>query len=270
MILDEIIKVKRREVDCLKESTSLEALKKAVRDLPPPRNFRKAISDPECSIIAEVKRTSPSKGRIREDFDPLKIASIYEANGAAAISVLTDKEFFEGGNSYLSQIKEAVSLPLLRKEFIIDPYQIYETRIIGGDAVLLIASLLEEKTLRQFINLAESIGLSPLVEIHSREELDKALAAGAEIIGINNRNLETFSTDLRTSMELVSSIPENKIMISESGVSTREDIEALMQKGIHTFLVGEALIKAPDIGKKLMKLLGGEIRNDRNKDLRND
>jgi len=255
MILDEIIKVKRREVDCLKESTSLEALKKAVRDLPPPRNFRKAISDPECSIIAEVKRTSPSKGRIREDFDPLKIASIYEANGAAAISVLTDEEFFEGKNSYLSEIKETLSLPVLRKDFIIDPFQIYETRIIGGDAILLIAGLLEKETLRQFINLAESIGLSPLVEIHSREELDKALAAGAGIIGINNRNLKTFSTDLMPSLELAPSIPEDKIVISESGVRTREDIEALMQKGIHAFLIGEALMKVPDIGKELRGFL---------------
>lgn len=258
MILDRIIKVKRREVDYLQESTSLEALKKAVRYLPSPRDFRKAISGRDCSIIAEVKRNSPSKGRIREDFDHIEIASLYEENGAVAISVLTDEEFFEGGNSYLSEIKETVSIPLLRKDFIIDPYQIYETRIIGGDAVLLIAGLLEKKTLRQFIDLAESLGLSPLVEVHSREELDKALAADAGIIGINNRNLKTFSTDLRTSMELAPSVPEGRIVISESGIHTREDLEALMQKGIHSFLVGEALMKAPDIGKKLMELLGEE------------
>ena len=258
MILDRIIKVKRREVDYLQESTSLEALKKAVRYLPSPRDFRKAISGRDCSIIAEVKRNSPSKGRIREDFDHIEIASLYEENGAVAISVLTDEEFFEGKNSYLSEIKETVSIPLLRKDFIIDPYQIYETRIIGGDAVLLIAGLLEKKTLRQFIDLAESLGLSPLVEVHSREELDKALAADAGIIGINNRNLKTFSTDLRTSMELAPSVPEGRIVISESGIHTREDLEALMQKGIHSFLVGEALMKAPDIGKKLMELLGEE------------
>ena len=255
MILDRIIKVKRREVDHLKESTSLEALKKAVRDLPSPRDFRKAISCRDCSIIAEVKKSSPSKGRIREDFDPIKIASIYEANGAAAISVLTDEEFFEGKNSYLSEIKETVSLPLLRKEFIIDPYQIYETRIIGGDAILFIAGLLEEKTLRQFIDLAESIGLSPLVEVHSREELDRALAAGAGIVGINNRKLKTFSTDLTTSLELAPSIPGDRIVVSESGIHTREDIVTLMKKGIHTFLIGEALMKAPDIGKELRGLL---------------
>ena len=255
MILDRIIKTKRREVDHLKESTSLEALKKAVRDLPYPRDFRKAISCRDCSIIAEVKKSSPSKGRIREDFDPIKIASIYEANGAAAISVLTDEEFFEGKNSYLSEIKETVSLPLLRKEFIIDPYQIYETRIIGGDAILFIAGLLEEKTLRQFIDLAESIGLSPLVEVHSREELDRALAAGAGIVGINNRNLKTFSTDLTTSLDLAPSIPGDRIVISESGIHTREDIATLMKKGIHAFLIGEALMKAPDIGKELRGLL---------------
>jgi indole-3-glycerol phosphate synthase len=255
MILDRIIKVKRREVDYLKKSTSLETLKKALRNLPPPRDFRKAISGPECSIIAEVKKSSPSKGRIREDFDPLKIAPIYEANGATAISVLTDEEFFEGKNSYLTEIKETVSLPLLRKEFIIDPYQIYETRIIGGDAVLLIAGLLKEETLRQLINLAESLGLSPLIEVHSRKELDKALAAGAGIIGINNRNLKTFSTDLTTSLELAPSVPEGKIVISESGIHTREDIATLMGKGIYSFLIGEALMEAPDIGKKLRGLL---------------
>ena len=255
MILDRIVEVKKREVDYLKETTSIEALKKAVRDLPSPRDFRKAISGPECSIIAEVKRSSPSKGRIREDFDPLKIASTYEANGAAAISVLTDKKFFEGKTSYLTEIKETVSLPLLRKEFIIDPYQIYETRIIGGDAILFIAGLLKEETLRQFINLAESLGLSPLIEVHSREELDKALAAGAGIIGINNRNLKTFSTDLTTSLELAPSIPKNRIVISESGIHTREDIATLMGKGIYSFLIGEALMEAPDIGKKLRGLL---------------
>jgi len=258
MILNRIVEVKRREVDYLKESTSLEALKKAVRDLPSPRDFRKAIKGPECSIIAEVKKSSPSKGRIREDFDPLKIASIYETNGAAAISVLTDEDFFEGKRSYLSEIKETVSLPILRKDFIIDPYQIYETRIIGGDAVLLIVGLLEEETLRQFINLAESLGLSPLVEVHSRKEMDKALAAGAEIIGINNRNLKTFSTDLRTSVELAPSVPEDRIVISESGIHSREDLETLMKKGIHSFLVGETLMKAPDIGEKLRELLGEE------------
>jgi len=256
MILDRIIKVKRREVDYLKESTSIEALQKAVRYLPSPRNFRKAISGRDCSIIAEVKRRSPSKGRIREDFDHIEIASLYEENGATAISVLTDEEFFEGKKSYLSEIKETVSLPLLRKDFIIDPYQIYETRIIGGDAVLLIAGILKEETLRQFIDLAESLGLSPLVEVHSREELDKTLAAGAGIIGINNRNLKTFSTDLRTSMELTPFVPEDRIVISESGIHAREDIEALMQKGIHSFLVGEALMKAPNMGGKLKELLG--------------
>jgi len=255
MILDRIVEVKKREVDYMKETTSLEALKEAVRDLPSPRDFRKAISGPECSIIAEVKKSSPSRGRIREDFDPVKIASIYEANGAAAISVLTDKEFFDGKNSYLSEIKETVSLPLLRKEFIIDSYQIYETKIIGGDAVLLIASILKEETLRQFIDLAESLGLSPLVEIHSSEELDKALIAGAGIIGINNRNLKNFSTDLMTSMDLAPSIPEDKTVISESGIETREDIATLMGKGIYSFLIGEALMKAPDTGKKLRELL---------------
>ena len=259
MILDKIIKAKRKEVDYLKESTSLEALKKAVRDLPSPRDFRKAIKDPECSIIAEVKKSSPSKGRIREDFDPLKIASIYEANGAAAISVLTDEEFFEGKKSYLSEIKETISLPILRKDFIIDSYQIYETRALGGDALLLIAGLMDLDTLRDFISLTESLGLFPLVEVHSDGEMEKALGAGAKIIGINNRNLKTFETDLKTSLDLLPAVPQGKTVISESGIHTRRDIEMLMSNGVHAFLVGETLMRAADIGAKLDELLGLEI-----------
>ncbi|MFB0505568.1 MAG: indole-3-glycerol phosphate synthase TrpC, partial [Thermodesulfobacteriota bacterium] len=211
-----------------------------------------------CSIIAEVKRHSPSKGRIRQDFDPLQIAILYQENGAAAVSVLTDKEFFEGDRTYLSGIRKVVDLPLLRKDFIIDPYQIYETRILGGDALLLIARLLAKEQLREYIRLAESVGLSPLVEVHTREELDKALASGAQIIGINNRNLETFSTDLRITRDLAPCIPGDRLVVSESGINTREDIETLTKAGIHSFLVGEALMRAADIGGKLRELLNRE------------
>ncbi len=256
MILDRIVEAKRKEVASLKEVKPVSRLEEALRDLSPPRDFRAAISRLPCSIIAEVKRHSPSKGRIREDFDPFKIAVLYQENGASAVSVLTDEEFFEGRRTYLSGIREIVDLPLLRKDFIIDPYQIYETRILGGDALLLIACLLEEEQLRELIRLTEALGLSPLVEVHTREELDKALAAGAQIIGINNRDLRTFSTDLGITLNLAPSIPGNKIVVSESGINTREDIETLMKAGIHSFLVGEALMRAEDIGGKLRELLG--------------
>jgi len=185
----------------------------------------------------------------------MKIASLYQENGAAAVSVLTDEEFFEGNGTYLSGIREVVDLPLLRKDFVIDPHQIYETRILGGDALLLIAGLLEGKQLREYIRLSESLGLSPLVEVHTREELDKTLASGAEIIGINNRNLKTFSVDLGTTLDLAPSIPGDRVVVSESGINTREDIERLMKAGIRCFLVGEALMRAEDIGGKLRKLL---------------
>ena len=256
MILERIVKAKRKEVGSLKEVRPLSWFEEALRDLPPPRDFRGAISRLPSSIIAEVKKRSPSKGRIREDFDPFKIAALYQENGAAAVSVLTDEEFFEGSRTYLSGIRKIVDLPLLRKDFIIDPYQIYETRILGGDALLLIACLLEEGQLREFIRLTETLSLSPLVEVHTREELDKALAAGAQIIGINNRDLRTFSTDLGITLDLIPSIPGNRIVVSESGINTREDIETLMKAGIHSFLVGEALMRAEDIGQKLGELLG--------------
>ena len=256
MILDRIVEAKRKEVASMKELRPLSRLEEALRNLSLPRDFRRAISNLPCAIIAEVKRHSPSKGRIREDFNPFKIATIYQENGAAAVSVLTDEEFFEGRRTYLSDIREIVDLPLLRKDFIIDPYQIYETRVLGGDALLLIASLLEEEQLREFIRLTKALSLSPLVEVHTREELDKALAAGAEIIGINNRDLRTFSTDLGISLDLIPFIPGNRIVVSESGINTRDDIETLMKARIHSFLIGEALMRAEDIGGKLRELLG--------------
>jgi indole-3-glycerol phosphate synthase len=255
MILDRIVEAKRKEVAHLKGVKPLARLKEALEDLPPPRDFRRAITMMPCSIIAEVKSRSPSKGRMRDDFDPLRIATVYQENGAAAISVLTDDEFFEGSRKYLSGIRKVVDLPLLRKDFIIDPYQIYETRILGGDALLLIACLLEAGQLREYLDLAESNGLSPLVEVHTEEELDKALTSGAEIIGINNRNLKTFSTDIAITLDLYPLIPGERVVISESGINTRADIERLMRAGVHSFLVGEALMRAEDIGGKLRELL---------------
>ena len=258
MILDKIIKVKHEEVAHLKRNRPLQELKHAIMDLPSPGNFHEAISGRECAIIAEIKRRSPSKGVLREDFDPVRIALLYEENGVAAVSVLTDSVFFGGDNVYLSNIKQCVRLPLLRKDFIIDLYQIYETRFLRGDAILLIAGILSDVQLREYTSLAQSLGLSVVCEVHSHTELVSALASDAKIIGINNRDLTTFSVDIRTSIPLAASIPADRIIVSESGIRTRQDIETLMKAGINAFLIGETLMQSANMEQKLRELLGKE------------
>jgi indole-3-glycerol phosphate synthase len=255
MILDKIIETKKEEVARLKRETSEGQLREKIAGLEPCRDFSGALASNSCSIIAEVKCASPSRGLLVKDFDPVKIAGIYEQNGAAAISVLTDEKYFAGHRNYLTQIRQKVKLPLLRKDFIIDQIQIFETRAIGADAVLLIVRVLG-KDLIHFISLAKELGLSSLVEVHTEEELEIALDAGAEIIGINNRNLDTFVTDIETSRRLKTRIPEGKIVVAESGIRERNDIESLMQSGIHAFLIGEHLITAADIGHKLLRFRG--------------
>ncbi len=256
-ILDKIVATKKEEVARMRSEEPLSELKEMLRDIPQARGFKKAITALPYSIIAEVKGRSPSKGTLKKNLDPFAIADLYEGNGAAAISVLTDEEFFAGSRAYLAGIRDRVSLPLLRKDFIIDPYQIYETPLIGGDALLLIAAILEAAELHDYIRLAQSLGLDPLVEAHTSEELDKAVAAGAEIIGINNRDLKTFTIDLDTTIKLAPSVPRDRIVVSESGISSRADIDSLMKVGIHAFLIGEALMTAPDIPGKLKELLSG-------------
>ncbi len=256
MILDQIIATKKKEVARLKRVRPLPELERMARDLPPARDFMGALAGRDCSIIAEIKQRSPSKGRLRKDFDPEEIARTYEAGGAAAISILTDRDYFEGDGAYLAAVKKVAEIPILRKDFIIDPCQIYETKILGGDALLLIAGLFDEKDLREFIDLSHSLGLSVLVEVHTSDEAARAIAAGAGIIGINNRDLKTFRTDLRTSIELAALIPAGRVMVSESGIEKRADIERLMEAGIRAFLVGEALMKAGDMGEKLRELMG--------------
>ena len=255
MILDKIIETKKEEVAQLKKETTQAQLKKNIAGQEPCLDFRKALQGSTCNIIAEVKCASPSRGRLMDNFNPTRIAGIYEKNGAAAISVLTDEKYFAGHKNYLTQIKQTVKLPLLRKDFIIDPIQIYETRSIGADAILLIVRVLGKK-LEDFILLSKELGLSPLVEVHNEDELDLALAAGSDIIGINNRNLDTFVTDIETSRRLKAQIPKNKIVVAESGIKDRKDIESLMDAGINAFLIGEALIIAPDIGRKLLEFRG--------------
>jgi indole-3-glycerol phosphate synthase len=257
MILDKIIETKKEEVARLKKETSLERLRDAIGGLEPCRNFRAAVGGKDCAIIAEVKCASPSRGRMVKHFDPPAIARTYEQNGAAAISVLTDETYFLGHKNDLMRIGREVRLPLLRKDFIIDPLQIYETRAIGADAILLIVRVLGPG-LSEFVALSEELGLSPLVEVHTGAELDSALAAKAGMIGINNRNLDTFVTDIRTSCELFKRIPESHVVIAESGLKNRADIESLMKAGISAFLIGEALVTAPDIGRALRLFLGRE------------
>ncbi len=255
-ILEKIVTVKREEVAGRKQTRPLPDLAAAIRTKPPARDFRRALQGSACAIIAEIKRRSPSRGLLREDFDPIRIAAVYEQNGAAAISVLTDETFFGGSNADLSVVGSAVTLPVLRKDFIIDPYQVYETRAIGADALLLIAAILTERQLREYRDLAASLGMAALVEVHTRGELEKALAAGAEVIGINNRDLKTFQTDLQTTLALAPLIPADRIAVSESGIRNRQDIETLTKAGIRAFLIGETLIAAPEIGPKLLELLG--------------
>ncbi len=257
MILDKIVETKKEEVARLKKETTIERLRDAIAGLPTCRDFRAALGGRDCAVIAEVKCASPSRGRMVKPFDPAAIAGIYEQNGAAAISVLTDETYFSGHQSDLSQVRREVRLPVLRKDFIIDPLQIYETRAIGADAILLIFRVLGLR-LSEFIALSEELGLYPLVEVHTEEEIDAALAAKARLIGINNRNLDTFVTDIHTSCELIKRIPEGHLVVAESGIKNRVDIEYLMSAGISAFLIGEALMTAPDIGRALRSFLGRE------------
>lgn len=255
-ILESIIAVKYEEVTELKRKTPLFAFKRMAAHLPPVRDFRAAVGGGDCRIIAEVKRRSPSKGSLSRNYDAAGIAAVYEENGAAAVSVLTDRDFFGGDKEHLIDVHARIRLPLLRKDFIIDVCQLYETRLLGADAVLLIAGILEAAQLAEYLGVAQELGLAALVEVHDREDLDKALAAGAGIIGINNRNLNSFVTDIHTSVELAASIPADRIVVSESGIRTRADIEGLTAAGIRAFLIGETLMQAEDQGGKLRELLG--------------
>ncbi len=259
-ILKKIIDYKREELAAVKTRFPVAELKARMADLPPVKGFqaslRKAGGDGRTAIVAEVKKGSPSKGVIRADFDPAKIAGIYEANGAACLSVLTDEHFFLGDLRYLSDIRRSVEIPLLRKDFIFDPYQIMEARAAGADAILLIAAMLDLSALKDFFSLARELDLDVLLEVHDERELETALQTECGLIGINNRNLRTFSTDLATTERLLTMVPRERLVVSESGINTRADIVRLRQSGAGAFLVGESLMREPDIGKKLRELRG--------------
>lgn len=261
MILDEIIRYKRQELEARKAEIPINIITSAIWNLPLPLRFKDALlpsPDGRVRVIAEVKKASPSKGVIREDFNHLEIAETYQRNGASALSVLTDRKFFQGSIDYLSEIRHAVSIPLLRKDFVVDEYQIFEARGYGADAVLLIAAVLDDKEMHDFVELSLNLGLAPLVEVHDEAELERALKTDAELIGINNRNLQTFKTDINTTIRLIGSIPEEKLVISESGINTREDIRLLRDAGVDAFLIGEALMREADIGKKLREFVYGQ------------
>ena len=256
MILDTIIAHKQKELAAEQAQVPLTKLKKEVTYLPPTRDFHDAIAGSgTVKLIAEVKKKSPSKGIIREDFEPVSIAETYVENGAAAISVLTDRKFFAGELDYLRAIRDVVDVPLLRKDFTIDPYHIYQARAAGADAILLIVAALTAAQLRTFMDIATSVSLACLVEVHTQEELAIALDVDAQIIGINNRDLHTFHTDLATTFQLREAIPTDKVVISESGIYSREDVVRLQEAGVQAMLVGESLMRSPDIGEQVRNLI---------------
>ncbi|MGI4811799.1 MAG: indole-3-glycerol phosphate synthase TrpC [Janthinobacterium lividum] len=258
-ILNKIAAVKRAEVEASMRSLPLEALRleaEAARDAR--RDFVGAIrhkhAQHQAAVIAEVKKASPSKGVLREPFDPPAIAASYERGGAACLSVLTDEQFFQGSVAYLRAARKACSLPALRKDFIVDPYQIVESAAMGADCVLLIAALLDAEAMRGLEALAHHYGLAVLVEVHNRAELDAALSLNTPLIGINNRNLRTFEVTLDTTIGLLEAIPDDRIVVTESGILTRADAERMRAAGVLTFLVGEAFMRADDPGMALRGL----------------
>jgi indole-3-glycerol phosphate synthase len=256
-ILDRIVASKRREIDAARARVHDAELERRLAAAPPVRDFRAALDVPGAvQFIAEVKRASPSAGLIRADFDPVAIARTYAEYGAACVSVLTDEPFFQGHLSYLEQVRAAVAPPLLRKDFILERYQLLEARAAGADAVLLIAEILDDVALPRLLLQAQELGLQCLVELYDAENLPRVLGAGARLIGVNNRDLRTFVTRLEHTLELAGRLPPGCCVVSESGIRTRADVLRLQAAGVRAVLVGETLMRAPDIGGKLDELRG--------------
>lgn len=256
-VLDEIVAHKRAEVAALKARRSVGAVTAACRGLAPARDFESALRPPagtRVRLIAEVKRASPSQGLFRADLDPIAQASTYAAAGAAAVSVLTDARYFHGSLDDLVQVRRAVPVPVLRKEFIVDEYQLWEAREAGADAVLLIVAALEDAALRDLLAAAKGAGLATLVEVHTAGELDRALRLGAPVIGVNNRDLQTLTTTLAPSLALLPQIPPGPIAVSESGLRTGADVAQVVAAGAHAVLVGETLLRAEDVAAKVREL----------------
>jgi len=257
-ILKKILARKAEEITERSAKRSLSSYRNSLDGLPAARGFVAAISrklaDGKPAVIAEIKKASPSKGVLREDFDPVAIAKSYEQGGAACLSVLTDRDFFQGSEVYLQQAREATSLPVIRKDFIVDPYQVYEARFIEADCILLIVAALGDGQMQELACLATELGMDVLVEVHDEEELARALPLNLPLIGINNRNLRTFEMSLDTTLRLLPRIPRDKIVVTESGIHTVEDVRLMREHSVHSFLVGEAFMRAVNPGKELEAL----------------
>lgn len=257
-ILEKILARKVEEVAERSRTVSLASLREQAKAQPAPRGFVARLKAENAAgrsgVIAEVKKASPSKGLIRPDFDPAWIARSYEAGGAACLSVLTDVDFFQGSDDFLRQAREACSLPVLRKDFVIDPYQIYEARVLGADCVLLIVAGLDDAQLDELYHVAGEVGLDVLVEVHNEAELERAAALRPALLGINNRDLRSFHTDLQVSVRLRDLAPADSLLVTESGIFTREDVALMRDVGIDCFLVGESFMRAPEPGEKLREI----------------
>ena len=258
-ILDKILARKVEEVAQRRQQVSFGELERLARTAPALRGFAAAIEQKidaflSAAVIAEIKKASPSKGLIRADFDPPALARSYEAGGAAALSVLTDRDFFQGADEYLQQARAACALPVLRKDFLIDPYQVVESRVLGADCILLIVAALDDTALRGLSALARQLGMDVLVEVHDADELERALAGDADLIGVNNRDLRSFAVTLDTTLRLRERVPGDRLLVSESGIHAPADVALLRAAGVHAFLVGEAFMRATDPGAELARL----------------
>jgi indole-3-glycerol phosphate synthase len=259
-ILKKILARKAEEIDERNRMVDLHTLSRRVRDAAPLRSFlgslHRKIDAGQPAVIAEIKKASPSRGVLRENFDAAQIAASYERGGAACLSVLTDVDFFKGADIYLQQARGGCSLPVLRKDFIIDPYQVYEARALGADCILLIVAALGDVMLLELLQLSSHLGMDVLVEVHEREELERTLRAPAPLIGINNRDLRSFTTSLDVTLGLLELIPDDRLVVTESGIHTGADVALMRSRGVNAFLVGETFMKAPDPGEKLVELFG--------------
>jgi indole-3-glycerol phosphate synthase len=259
-ILKKIIARKHEEIAERSAKVSIDDLKQQIESASPVRPFvgsmEEKIASGRAAVISEIKKASPSKGVLREDFNPAEIAKSYAANGAACLSVLTDRDYFQGHEDYLVQAREACDLPVIRKDFIIDPYQVYEARAIGADCILLIVSVLDDQQMGSLMDLVHELGMDALVEVHDREELDRALKFDTRLVGINNRNLRTFEVSLNTTLGLLDVIPDDRIVVTESGILSPNDVKLMREHDVHAFLVGEAFMRADDPGAELAALFG--------------
>lgn len=257
-ILKKIVERKREEIRERSRETPLQQLRDALPEASPPRGFARAlfrrVQAGAPAVIAEIKKASPSKGVLREDFRPAAIAASYARHGAACLSVLTDVDFFQGADQYLRQARAACDLPVIRKDFVVDPYQVYEARAIGADCILLIAACLDDAQLAELNALAHELGMDALIEVHDAAELARALAVPNRMVGVNNRNLRTFEVSLQTTLELLKDIPDDRLVVTESGILTQADVGLMRDHGVSAFLVGEAFMRAEDPGERLAEL----------------